>query len=319
MFNTPILFIVFNRLHTTQQVFERIRAVRPKYLYIAADGPRPTHAEDAAKCTEVREWLLAAIDWEVELHTLFRTENVGCGKGPAGAISWFFEQVEQGIILEDDCLPSASFFPFCETLLERYATNSTIHSIAGTNLLPQFSATDADYFFSYQSGIWGWATWRRSWLLYDYYATAWGDVTVQEKFNNFFTHDRERQVYVNGVSKAYHERNVSWWDYQFIFSRIINGSYGIIPQKNLISNIGFGEEASHTFDTNSVLGFLPIDTISFPMVHPKSIEVYQPYDNLYRDQFFAALPDLQSPQMSSSLITKLVQQIKNKIKRLIKK
>lgn len=286
MFDTPILLIVFNRLSTTKQVFDRIKAVKPKYLFIAADGPRKDKPGEAENCEAVRNWLLEAIDWNVELKTLFRDENLGCGKGPASAISWFFDQVESGIILEDDCLPADSFFPFCETLLAKYADNPKIHSIAGTNLLPQHSDKEHSYFFSYQSGIWGWATWRRSWKLYDYNVQQWGQADVQKKIKAFFTNEKERQVYVNGLDKAFNEKNVSWWDYQFIFSRIMNGCYGIIPQKNLISNIGFGKFATHTFDENSNLAFMPIEELNFPLVVPKDIIIYKEYDSMYSSTFY---------------------------------
>jgi hypothetical protein len=286
MFDTPILLIVFNRLSTTQQVFERIKATKPKNLFIVADGPRKDKPDEAEKCKEVRRYLLKAIDWDVELKTLFREENLGCGKGPALAISWFFEHVESGIILEDDCLPADSFFPFCESMLAKYADNPKIHSIAGTNLLPQYSHKEYSYFFSYQAGIWGWATWRRSWKLYDYSVKQWGEEGFKEKIKNFFTNEREMEVYVNGLDKAFIETNVSWWDYQFIFSRIINECYGIIPQKNLICNIGFGECATHTFDENSEIGFLSVEELVFPLIHPTETVIYKSYDELYREHFF---------------------------------
>src|SRR5258705_8423153 len=137
MFNTPILFLIFNRLETTSQVFEQIKKVQPTRLFIAADGPRNDKEGEKEKCEKVRQWVLAQIDWECEVKTLFRNENLGCGRGPATAINWFFENVERGIILEDDCLPNDSFFIFCETMLKKFENDARIMHISGDNF--QFS------------------------------------------------------------------------------------------------------------------------------------------------------------------------------------
>ena len=160
MFNTPILFIIFNRPDTAKKVFKKIQKIEPKQLFIAADGPRKNKPEDVELCKQTRE-ILNGINWDCELITLLREENVGCKKGPADAISWFFEHVEEGIILEDDCLPSDSFFPFCEELLEKYRYDTRIMHIGGSIQLPDYENPDS-YYFSRLSHVWGWATWKRA-------------------------------------------------------------------------------------------------------------------------------------------------------------
>lgn len=164
---TPILFIGFNRPETSRQVFAAIRSAEPTDLYVAIDGPRVGHSDEAARVAEVRA-IFDDVDWDCEVHTLFREDNVGCRLGVSGAINWFFENVEAGIILEDDCVPSSSFFGYCEELLDRFADDTRIMHIAGYNHRPDFVwDPDYSYFFSHYGYMWGWATWRRAWAFYD--------------------------------------------------------------------------------------------------------------------------------------------------------
>ncbi|MCU0355758.1 MAG: nucleotide-diphospho-sugar transferase, partial [Cytophagales bacterium] len=161
--------IVFNRPQTTERVFSAIRKVRPQKLYVAADGPRADKADEAEKTRLTRE-IATRVDWDCEVKTLFRDENVGCGLGPATAISWLFEQEERGIILEDDCQPSESFFLFCEEVLKRYESDNRVMQVSGMNPLGDWCHDpDYDYYFSEAGITWGWATWRRAWRSYDYY------------------------------------------------------------------------------------------------------------------------------------------------------
>ncbi|MDG2432911.1 nucleotide-diphospho-sugar transferase [Flavobacterium sp.] len=283
-FNTPILFLVFNRPHYTQQVFEAIRAAKPKQLFIAADGPREDIASDIANCEAVKD-IIANVDWDCEVKNLFRDKNLGCGLAPSSAITWFFEHVEQGIILEDDCLPSASFFPFCQEMLERYKNDFRINSICGTNLLKEWESGNNSYFFSKESGIWGWATWRRAWLEYDYKVAKWNDHRVKELFLEQFENTSQRAAYEYALDKAVSNIAVTFWDYQWVFSRISNSQFGIIPSVNLISNIGFGADATHTFDANSEISNLVAQEICFPIIHPMSIMIDHKYDHTLNSKF----------------------------------
>ena len=159
-FNTPILFLLFNRPDTTQKVFNSIREIKPKYLFVSADGPRPNSLNDLNDCNQTRK-ILDQIDWECNLKTLFREKNMGCKKAIKEGIDWFFEHVDKGIIIEDDCLPSKSFYSFCEELLNIYENDNRIMMISGYNALGKFE-TPNDYLFSKIGSIWGWATWKKN-------------------------------------------------------------------------------------------------------------------------------------------------------------
>jgi hypothetical protein len=172
MLLTPVLFIIFNRPGTTQQVFDAIKQQKPKYLFVAADGPRPDKPDDKEKCKATRA-IIDQVDWDCNLKTLFRDENRGCGYGPAEAITWFFDHVEEGIILEDDCLPSPYFFKFCSVILERYKSDTRIGIISGTNPLIRWNINQKDYIFSRFGSTWGWATWRRAWMYFDHEMNNW--------------------------------------------------------------------------------------------------------------------------------------------------
>src|SRR5262249_47548369 len=168
----PVLFLVFNRPETTARVMEAIRAAGPERLYVAADGPRDSKTGEAEHCAEVRQ-LAMNVDWPCDVRTLFRDRNLGCRRAVSSAITWFFEQEPEGIILEDDCLPSFDFFPYCAELLERYRDDERVMAICGSAYADVSSDYPHSYYFSYYADMWGWATWRRAWLHYDNRMDRW--------------------------------------------------------------------------------------------------------------------------------------------------
>jgi hypothetical protein len=240
MFNEPILVIIFNRPEFAQKLLGVLRQVRPARLFVAADGPRPDHSDDIAACRATRE-VFKHVDWPCEIKTLYQEKNLGCGSGqgsaPETAINWFFDNVEQGIILEDDCIPSLDFFRFCEELLEYYRDNPKIMHIGGNNYQYGKKWGDASYYFSVYSHIWGWATWGRAW----------------QNFKNLPVADR-----------------VGIWDAQW--QRTIKLQHGlcITPNSNLVSNIGFGAGATHTGQLTKYTA-LPAEDIKFPLKHSERI------------------------------------------------
>ncbi|MBL0742454.1 nucleotide-diphospho-sugar transferase [Chryseolinea lacunae] len=304
MLDTPILLIVFNRPDTTRQVFDAIRRAKPRRLFVACDGPRPNHPTDGERSERVRA-ITSRVDWDCDVKTLFRETNLGCGIGPAHAITWFFQHVEQGVILEDDCLPGDGFFLFCATLLEKYKHDERIQSIAGTNPFGKWSRKNESYFFSRQSGIWGWATWRRAWKEYDFYVARWGDEVVRSMFEARIPHLLEREAYRIGLEKAYSRVGVTWWDYQWIFARVISSRLGIVPSVNLVSNIGFGDGATHTHDPASALAALPLYDLPFPFVHPEAIMIDEEYDEKYSQTFYS-VSSATKAQKVKTLIRKIV-------------
>jgi hypothetical protein len=241
-FDTPILLIVFNRPEQTRKLMDRIRGIRPKNLFIAADGPRKNRPGDFEKCAEVKKIAISAIDWECEVKTLFREENIGCGLGPSEGITWFFSQVEMGIILEDDCLPSVSFFGYCAELLDRYKNDDRIMMVSGFNHLGKWHDDSIDYFFS-EGSIWGWATWKRAWSKFDFKLSSYMQLPGKNYLNDIIESQnpgfiRAYEGILNGASDA--------WDYQWHFARLVNNGLSIMPSVNLVENIGFDENATHT-------------------------------------------------------------------------
>lgn len=245
--NTAVLFLVFSRLDTTKQVFEAIRQAKPPRLYIAADGARENKEGEAEKVQAVRNFILQAIDWPCEVKTLFRDSNLGCKYAVSGAISWFFENEEKGIILEDDCLPSQSFFWYCESLLERYKEDLRVGQISGFNRLGKLDLK-YDIFFSRYPMIWGWATWRNRWEKYSPDLELLDEVIHNNLFEIYFE-KFEAKVRLDNA-KAAASGKINTWDYQWAFTMYINDFLSVIPAVNLIVNLGFGKNATHTSSIN---------------------------------------------------------------------
>jgi len=267
-FNIPILFITFNRLDTTKQVFEMIRKIAPQKLYIASDGHRDSRIGEKEKVEAVRDYVLKSIDWNCEIKTLFRENNLGCGLAPAGAISWFFENEEMGIILEDDCLPSMSFFSYCKELLEYYKDDTRIYHIAGNNPLT-FTRTPYSYYYAYIQHCWGWATWRRAWNHYNFNIKDFNVFIEEKKINKIFTRSIDRKYWIN-IFKSIENPKIDIWDYQWTYAIFNNNGICINPAKNLITNIGFGENATHTTKDNKSFNGQKRYEI-FEIVHPNKI------------------------------------------------
>ena len=270
MDNKPVLLIIFNRPENTRRVFEAVREQRPRKLFVAADGPRRSHPDDTAKCLAARRFA-TAIDWDCELKAFFNDDNVGCGRGPANAITWFFEHVDEGIILEDDCLPSPDFFRFCNELLDRYRDDDRVMEIGGTNLNNGNALKDPySYFFSHHNMTWGWATWRRAWKFYDYEMRLYKTMRDSKPFTTCFASTSEfdffRTIFDRTVANM---EDLSWWDYQWEFARRINSGLTIVPKKNLVINLGIGSDATHTTDPHGAGSDLKFERMKFPLRHPE--------------------------------------------------
>ncbi len=265
-YDVPILFIIFNRPDTARVVLARLRELKPTRLFIAADGPRPGNASDAARCAQVREETLKAIDWDCEVKTLLRESNLGCRKGVATAIDWFFENVEQGIILEDDCLPDPSFFPFCREMLERYRDDERVMHVSGDNFQDGRKVGGASYYFSRYNHVWGWATWRRAWQHYDLVMKTYPEFRQRSMFAGVWS-DADQRRYWRRIFDRAHAGAVNTWDYQWEYAILAQNGLCILPNVNLISNIGFGADATHTTGASDVAD-LGTKAISFPLTHP---------------------------------------------------
>ena len=272
MFTTPILFLIFNREDTTRRVFEAIRLQKPRYLYVAADGPRKNKEGEVENCRRTRE-IINEIDWDCELKTLFREENLGCKNAVFSAISWFFENEEQGIILEDDCLPDASFFKYCEELLDRYREDERIGHISGDCFFPQATDKNYSYNFSSFSHIWGWASWRRVWQNVDLNLPEWDKIKHDKKRRkNLFTGLGEEIYFSSFLADSLANRDgKSVWDAQYLYSLRMQNQLSIYPTVNMVTNIGLNlDNATHTTRNNDKHS-IDRDSMQFPLKHPEYI------------------------------------------------
>lgn len=251
MKDTPILFVIFNRPHTTEQVMKAIQQEAPRKLYIAADGPRNDRPADAALCRQTRELVQNMITWDCDVYTLFRDENKGCGHAVSEAITWFFDHNEYGIILEDDCLPHPDFFIFCNEMLSRYKDDERIMHIGGTNFQDENKRGDGSYYFSSMIHVWGWASWKRAWKHYDFNLSSL-DAFLKDKKIEQYTNDQKIIQYWENIFRKMRNHEIDTWDYQWVYSNWNQGGLAIIPNSNLISNIGFGADATHTVAEETV-------------------------------------------------------------------
>lgn len=246
--NSPILFLIFNRPDTTEKVWQIITKAKPPRLYIAADGPRLDRLDEAKKCEETRK-ITEKVDWPCEVKRLYRPENLGCGKGVSGAITWFFQNEEQGIIIEDDIEANPDFFEYCDIMLDRYSENQSVQMIVGHNAFYNGYESDVTYYMSSLFHMWGWATWRRVWDTYVFDAKTLDGSLFDQKLSS---RDLPKGCirYWMSVFDMMQNHPSDTWDYQLYFNQILNDRYSIIPYKNLTRNIGFTEDATHTTKEN---------------------------------------------------------------------
>jgi len=268
---TPVLFLLFNRPDTTQKVFEAIKKQQPAKLYIAADGPRTEKIGENKICNETRDIVTKNIDWKCEVKTLFRDKNLGCKIAVSSAINWFFENEEEGIILEDDCLPDQSFFMFCETLLKYYREDERVMHIGGNNFLDGKIIGEASYYFSNIHHIWGWATWRRAWKKYDVNTPLYEKFIKGGYLKSLFP-ELHYQLLWQSIFDKIKNGKLNTWDYQWTLSIWINNGLGIIPNKNLVTNLGFSDNATHTnSSSNDSLANRKSNTVH-EIIHPEIIQ-----------------------------------------------
>ncbi len=236
----PVLLIIFNRPDTTAQVFEAIRRAKPKILYVSADAPRSSNTRDSVDCDKARE-IVKNIDWDCKVKYRFLDHNLGCGYGPATAITWAFENEDRLIILEDDCVPSLPFFEFCNHCLEKYANDERVWLVSGrSHHTDSKYFQDKDYIFSHYGHTWGWATWKRCWNHFDIEMKKWNQFYEQGGFFNTFFSKKEGKFYNEFYKRLSTDKNLTThvWDYQHVLGIHLNGGLSITPSKNLIHNIG---------------------------------------------------------------------------------
>ncbi|MFK0731114.1 MAG: glycosyltransferase family 2 protein [Gloeotrichia echinulata GP01] len=296
----PIAFLIFNRPDTTEKVFETIRLAKPSKLLVVADGPRPDRPGEAEKCAATRA-IIDRVDWECDVLKNYSEINLGCGKRVSSGLDWVFNTVEEAIILEDDTLPNASFFEFSSQLLDHFRFNKRVMAIGGTNLLKNWKADEQDYHFSYHGSIWGWASWSRAWKLYDFSLKAWQQKEIQQLIRQVSLEPK----YFNARKRLFEEsivNKVDTWDYQWLFTRLANQGLTILPAKNLVSNIGFGINATHTTNEDSKFANLPTYSINYPLNHSQPVE----FDQMYERKILEFIYKRDKIASLKSIIAKLI-------------
>jgi hypothetical protein len=284
---TPVLLIGFNRIGPLRQVFEAIRAARPTKLYFACDGPR--NEGEKARCEEVRA-LVREVDWPCEVQTRFNEKNLGLRNGVSSAIAWFFEHVEEGIVLEDDTLPVPSFFRYAQELLERYRHDQRIWVIMGNNLMEDWAGVkDGSYYFSSHGygAPWGWASWRRVWKYYDVDMKLWPSLKASPLLKDFFLSEGEDRD-VHAMFDYVHEGRMNSWSYQLDITRIMNHGLNILPNTNLIDNVGFGDDGTHTTSLSDPRNKRTATEMAFPLAHPRFIMLDARRDRLYFEKYIGS-------------------------------
>jgi hypothetical protein len=243
---SPLLLVAWRRPHTLRQVIDAIRPIAPMRLFVACDGPNPERPGEAEKVSASREVIEKEIDWPCQIERLYSDMNQGCRLGVSRAITWFFEQVDEGIILEDDCVPHPDFFPYCTTLLERYRNDSRVWCISGNNFQNGQWRGDGSYYFSRYNHCWGWASWRRCWNHYDAELEQWPALRESGLLKTIFENPLERN-YWSGIWNSLLDSGMpDSWAYRWTFTCLANGGITALPNRNLVSNVGFGVDASHT-------------------------------------------------------------------------
>jgi hypothetical protein len=279
---TPVAFLIFNRPDTTARVFEAIRQAKPPKLLVVADGPRTDRPDDVEKCKDARA-IIEKVDWDCEVLTNYSDVNLGCKSRVSSGLNWVFDTVEETIILEDDTLPEQTFFQFCDIMLSKYREDERIMMISGTNFLGKWKSNIQSYHFSYYGGIWGWASWKRAWKYYDRDMKLWADQEIQKRVRDVLASHRQFMSREKIFWAAF-KGNIDTWDYQWGFARLVQSGLSIVPSVNLISNIGFGENATHTKSPNAELANLNTTSLEFPLKINPFVAVDREYDKKMCDK-----------------------------------
>ena len=317
MCNVPILLITFNRPDHVRQVLTEILKQNPQDLYVCQDGARENNTIDCAKCQEVREVIneltstYAISNKEFRLHTLYQDMNLGCGPGPAAGISWFFNQVEMGIILEDDAVPHPDFFEYATILLEKYKDDESVRAIGSMKLYDEKFGDGSYYFSMMNRTLCAWASWRRAWNYFDYEMKQYSIKDLRKAMKRYGATLREIEYWQERLEEIHVDcLGGSSWDQQFWMTIWLTGGKGICPNSNLSSNIGFDQFGTHTTDSNNVGSERPTEPI-LPLTHPSDTSVQRESDLLFHKTYFC-------PWMYGKAgLKRLPNRINKRIKRLV--
>ena len=266
MLRTPVAFLIFNRPDTTATVFEAIAKARPATLLVVADGPRASRPGEEELCAAARA-VIDRVDWPCRVLTNFSNHNLGCRGRVSSGIDWVFSLVEEAIFLEDDCLPDPTFFPFCEQMLDRYRMDPRVMHIGGTNFQGTARVSEESYYFSRHVHVWGWASWRRAWRHYDVDMAAWTWARATGRVSDILSTPLERKAFTPLFDRV-SRREIDTWDTQWTVACRAQNGLSIVPSKNLVSNIGFRGDATHTSDAGHPVATMRTFPLAMPLTHP---------------------------------------------------
>lgn len=281
-FNTPILVIIFNRPHFVRSLFDEIKKQKPRQLFIFCDGARKDKPGEEELLRKSKSIFEQQIDWDCDLKTNYLKENKGAGRAIVGAIKWFFENVEQGIIFEEDCLPHQDFFPYCEELLQRYKDDERVIFIGGNNFYDR-KITSYSYYFSAYPHIWGWAAWRKTIDGYSFDVDNISNKEIRTLLSRYFDSWHEREYWYDRF-RLVRKNRINSWDYQLAFNIWRNNGVSIIPAVNLVKNVGFDKNALHTKSSNAKSANLTLNSI-LPLIHPRDFEINKEADYSYFKEY----------------------------------
>lgn len=300
-FSTPILILEFNRPDYLLKTIEILRKISATDIYIHVDGPRQDNTAEQQASMQIQAYT-KLIDWKCKVHTNFMTKHVGCKEGVSQGISWFFNKVSEGIILEDDCMPDISFFPYAEELLEKYRLDERVGMIAGNTFFNDLSCKTS-YSFSIHPHCWGWGTWRRAWTKYDVTMSDFGK-NGKEVVDDKFTSLKSRRYWMSIFTQTF-IGNIDTWDYQWTYLSWKLNMFCVVPAINLVTNIGFDSRATHTKFAFSPIAFQKKYKMTFPLIHPKNVNPDLEMDHRIQGIIF-----------EQNIVQKLLLGLKNYLKRL---
>lgn len=298
---TPVAFFIFNRPDTTERVFAEIAKARPPKLLVVADGPRPGRPGEEEKCAAARA-LIERVDWDCQVLKHYAEANLGLGSRMASGLDWIFRLVDEAVILEDDCLPHPTFFRFCQELLERYRDDKRVMTVSGNNFQFGRRRSQYSYYFSRYPFTWGWATWRRAWQFYAFKITGWPRLQQAGWLEDFLV-DRRAVKYWENIFNLVFKGQMDTWDYQWILCCWLQKGLSLIPNVNLVSNLGFRPDGTHTKDCGSIFANMKLTEMVFPLRHPSVMIRDKLADSLTQNAFY-------HPRISIRLRNKLVKLFK---------
>lgn len=301
-FNTPILLVAWRRPNHLKKVIEAVRKVEPTKIFVAVDGARlgAEYSEERKLIEETKQVIEKEIDWECELMINYQEQNLGCEKGVSTAISWFFQNVSEGIILEDDCVPNISFFRFCAEMLDKYRNEDKVMTITGNNFNQLNVFTNEKYYFSRYNHIWGWATWSRAWKNYNFDFQNWLDLKANSFLDNYLNSKLEANYWSKYFDEIYIDKTLDTWDYPWRLNIWQKGGLTVTPVVNLVENIGFDDLATH-----SKVGSTPKTVeLCWPLKHPSNIKRNIKADN-YTFRFHIAVNYFKKHSFKGRLLRKI--------------